>query len=193
MKTSDWILALCVAATGCAGDDGDGDDSAAMDTGNADESGDDDDDDASESGDASGVDMDAVMAQAEDYQSLTLISAEAVASQHALGDTVNVWVSGDQADAYKMIDPEAGGSDVTFPEGTYLIKEHFVGEGDFNGLTLMYKAAEGYDAETGDWWWARLNADFSFAETGKVGFCIDCHAGASASGYVFGVPVDNQQ
>ena len=188
MKTTKLVLAL-VVAVGCTGDDGDGDDANAMETGNADESGDDDD---SESGDADGVDEAAIMAQAQDYMSLSLITAAPSTSEHALGDTVAVWVEAAQADAYKSIVPGEA-SDVTFPEGSYLIKEHFDGEGGFNGLTLMYKAPAGYDAETGDWWWARLGADFSLAETGQVGYCIACHAGAADSGYVFGVPADNQQ
>ena len=142
--------------------------------------------------DPGAIDVEAIVAQGESYADYRRINAEPRGSQHALGETVNVWVGADAAAAYSALDPDSGSDAPSFAPGTYLFKEHLTAEGDFNGLTIMFKASAGYNPEAADWWWGRTDADYALQDEGKVGYCIACHADADATAYVFGVPTDNR-
>ena len=150
-------------------------------------------DGSGDEGDPGAIDVDAIMAEAEGYAAYTKVNAESRASQHALGETVNYWVAADTLDAYLAVDPAATADSASFAAGTYLFKEHLDAEGGFNGLTIMFKAAAGYNPEAGDWWWGRTDKDFAILDQGKVAFCIACHTPVAESDYVWGVPLDNRQ
>lgn len=72
--------------------------------------------------------------------------------------------------------------------GALLVNEHLDAAGAHAGLTVMWKGPQGYAPDAADWWWGRIAADGALAEGGQVGYCVSCHAGASATGFVFGPP-----
>jgi hypothetical protein len=136
-------------------------------------------------------DADAVISRAMSYETeLVRINATSRASQHGLADTVDVWVAPEIADLYRSLDPDAGGALVEFPDDALLVKTHKDTGGAVDGYTIM--AAGDPDSTSGGWWWARVGADGTPAETGQVVFCIDCHQAVEAEGWVFGVPLDNR-
>ena len=138
-------------------------------------------------------DEEETIAQALDYESMVRINDVALPSQHALGDTVNMWVPEEHAELYRAIDPELTESDVEFEPGAVIVKEHLDAGGEPNSVTIMAKAEPGYDAEHADWWWARVDIDGTVRETGQVGFCIGCHDPRAETEYLFGVPSDNRR
>lgn len=195
MNTKGWTMGLALALAGCAADDGE-DDGAVADDGSAGDDAMDDGgsgDDGSDDAGAGMPDAEAILAAAADYEaSFVQINAEDRDSQHALGATVNMWAAADVAELYASIDPDAGGADVEFAPGSILVKEHLTEAGEFNGLTIMFKAEAGYDPMGQDWWWGRTNAALELAEEGMIGYCRSCHTGAADSDFVYGVPLDNR-
>lgn len=175
----------CLYPVACTGESGDGGEADVGSDSSGESAGD-------ETGDGEFIDVDAVVQRAVAYDSWEKINAEPRASQHALGDTVNMWVEPAYAELYRGIDPDLESSDTVFPEGAILVKEHLDEGGAPVGLTMMAKAATGYDPEFSDWWWARVNLDGSLEENGQVGFCQDCHGPREATDFVYGVPLDNR-
>lgn len=138
-------------------------------------------------------DAEAILARAADFETeLTRVNAEPSGSAHGLADTVNQWVEPASADDYRRLLPDGSVTDVVFPEGTLIVKEHLNADGEYDGFLTMYKAAPGYNPDADDWWWARVGGDGTVFETGQVGFCMDCHRQVEDAGFVFGIPADNQ-
>jgi hypothetical protein len=160
----------------------------------AETSGDESESTGDSSGEVQGVDADAVLSRALDYrEALERVTAASAPSQHGLADTVHVWIDPSASSSYRALDPASDeSSDVAFPEDTLFVKEHLDADGTPAGLTLMFRGADGYAPESADWWWGRTNAAGALQDEGQVGFCIDCHAGANAEAYVFGVVANNQ-
>ena len=83
---------------------------------------------------------------------------------------------------------------------TIIVKRNYGGEGVsianvandpakyLKAVTVMLKRP-GYDPETGDWFWAKYNADGSIAKEGKVAGCIGCHTAAINNDWIFTGPV----
>jgi hypothetical protein len=121
----------------------------------------------------------------------TFVKANAtpfVTQQHQGNPLVNVYANATAAPAYSAITPTAAGA--VFPQGSMLVKEMLDPAGGPPILTVMYKLPPGYDDANGNWWRGRLNADGSSTGaglTGKVSFCISCHAAAKSDG-AFGLP-----
>ena len=92
---------------------------------------------------------------------------------------------------YKTIDPD-NPSEITLPEGMLVVKEHLDAEGQPSGYTMMYKGPPGTNADTEDWWFARVGADGNLKESGAPGFCVGCHSVAEETDWLFGVPLDNR-
>ena len=197
MKTRNRLLeyvavtALPLVLSACPGDDSgsaDGDSGAATSEGAATDAA---TDAADSSGDASPFDEAEVIEQASMYATnLEKINIDAFGSAHGLADTVNVFINSEAADLYRSIDFDAP-TDVGFPEGTLIVKEHLNAEGAEDGFLMMYRGPEGYLPDAGGWFWARIDGTGATRETGAVGFCISCHM--PVEGWVFGVPADNQQ
>ncbi len=195
-----------LSTTGCDDDDGDAADagSAATATDDGSTSSDPTTDSATPTGDTTPtddstgpaepmVDEAAVLEAALAYSDLEQVSVEPRSSQHALADTVQFYVGAEYRDLYLTVDPE-NPTEVTFPEGTLLVKENLDEAGDPDGFFAMYKAFEGYDPEGNDWYWLRVDGAGATGNSGQVGFCKDCHGGGTAavSDFVFGVPTDNR-
>jgi hypothetical protein len=175
------ILVLGVAAlAGC--DDGGGDVAADDSTGGEATGGHEDTAHEDSEGEPM-VDEDAVAAQALGYKSFERVNAEPLPSEHALGDTVNFWIPADVVTMYE----NHGADDLAFAPGTLLVKEHLDAEGGYTGLTVMFKAPEGYNPEAADWYWARITPADEVADSGKVAFCIGCHTRAAETDFVFGL------
>ncbi len=194
--TQRFLLLTSCLALGCPSDDspsggdtaGDSGADTAADTaaGTADETA-----DGATAGDA--LDEDAILAAASAFATeMDRLSDEARPSQHALAETVHFYAAAEHRDLYLSIDPDAP-TEVTFPEGTLLVKENLDADGASDGYFAMYKAFAGYDEAGGDWYWLRVNGAGEVGNSGAVGFCIDCHnAGAGVSDLVFGIPLDNR-
>ncbi|MEM6994564.1 MAG: hypothetical protein AAF721_28880 [Myxococcota bacterium] len=186
------LLGLCPLA--CAGDDAGpaGDTQAAVDSsggGGGSGSG-----GADTTAGAATLDEEAILAAAMAFATtMDRVSDEPRTSQHGLADTVNFYVGAEHKDMYLSVDPDAP-AEITFPEGTLLVKENLNDAGESDGFFAMYKAFPGYDEAGKDWYWLRVDGEGATGNSGKVGFCIDCHGGGSAavSDLVFGVPLDNR-
>lgn len=192
MNLTRWTLAggLALALMGC---DGDAEDEA----GSADTAAEGMDDDAMDDGmeetaAEQTLDEDMILSAAMAYATdLQQVSAEPRTSQHAIANMVQFYVSPADAETYLGIDPD-GESTASFDEGALFVKENLDADGNPDGFFAMYKAYEGYDPEGNDWYYLRVTAAGNADNAGKVGFCRDCHAGASDTDYAFGVPLDNR-
>jgi len=81
------------------------------------------------------------------------------------------------------------------PHGSIVIKENY-GEDKkaLMAITVMYRV-KGYNAEGGDWYWIKYNANGTVATappdkggmqlSGKVKGCISCHGGAEGEDFAF--------
>jgi hypothetical protein len=89
----------------------------------------------------------------------------------------------------------------SFSEGAVLMKENHMPTGvdvgmmeqqaavdDFDGdlaaWTFMVKVP-GYAPDSGDWFWAKINADGSLAAAGSPGGCVGCHSQVEDNDWVF--------
>ncbi len=176
------ILALCTSLPIACAADADADTAGSGET------------DTEDGGGSTGAafDEDATIARALAYTTtLTQVNAESRPSQHGLASTVNVWADDGALAAYLALDPAAPGAAPTWSPDALLVKEHLDGGGVPTGLTVMAQGDP--DATSDGWWWARLDVDGTVHETGQVGFCISCHTPVEASGWAFGVPLDNRR
>lgn len=130
--------------------------------------------------------------RARDYRQLERINARPFPSaRHQGNPLVDVWADALAAPAYRQL---SAGIPALVPEGGMVVKEMRDAGGEEPILTVMVKQPTGYDPEHGDWWYGRLNIDGGATAsglTGKVTFCIACHAGAAERDYLFGVSADN--
>lgn len=133
------------------------------------------------------VDADAILAQAMAYdQELTLLTpAPELSETHSDAASVRVWGSPSAVDLFLSIDPDDPTQEVSFAEGTMLVKEHLDEELEVSGITVMYKGPEGYDPDARDWFWARVRGG-ERTHVGRVQWCIDCHEVAFNSDLVVG-------
>ena len=139
-----------------------------------------------------GIDADAIKEMADDWMNFERINVDPENSAHGNAAMVNWYVPSEYAEMFRMLDPENPTS-VVAEEGTLLVKEHLNADGESSGYTFMYKGPEGTDPDANDWFWGRVAANGNLAQSGSVGFCINCHAQVEASDYMFGVSPDNQQ
>ncbi len=68
--------------------------------------------------------------------------------------------------------------DEPFPVGSILLKEEYARDDctDLDGYTVMRREPPGYDPESGDWHWQRLDTNRRVTEDGLVERCRSCHA-----------------
>jgi hypothetical protein len=107
----------------------------------------------------------------------TQVSVGDVPSQHALADTVAVWVQGGYVNEYMTIDP-ADQATAYGPAavGTIIVKQHYTGGAADGSALVMAKFESGFNAAAGDWWWGRFNTSGDLtSDAGVVDFCIACH------------------
>jgi hypothetical protein len=133
------------------------------------------------------LDEDEILALGMDYEDELekLTDQPELSETHSDAASVQVWGSSDVADIFAGIDPDDPTQDISFDEGTMFVKEHFDAAGDYVGLTMMYKGPEGYNEAGRDWFWARVRGD-EVTHSGKVDFCLDCHAAAHNTDFVVG-------
>lgn len=72
------------------------------------------------------------------------------------------------------------------PYGSIIVKENYTARDTaiLDSYTVM-KRIEGYDAENGDWFWARYDKKGNLTHSGKVAMCFDCHFDADGDDFVF--------
>lgn len=127
-----------------------------------------------------------------DQGDYTKVNLDPLTTEHA-ADEVDIWVPNALVADYKSIDPaDYSAANVSFAQGTLLIKQHFAA-GSPDGWTAMWKAAAGYNAEAGDWWWGRIATDGTIVVSGVVDSCIGCHSPAGENAdWVRGIPASEQ-
>ncbi len=70
------------------------------------------------------------------------------------------------------------------PYGSILVKEGYNANKKMTALTVMYKIKD-YNAEAGDWYWARFSTEGKGGPEGKVAMCIGCHKPKADNDYIF--------
>lgn len=75
------------------------------------------------------------------------------------------------------------------PNGSIIVKENISASEELTGYTVMAKV-EGFNAEAGDWFWAKYAIDGTVQAQGAVGSCITCHAGQKSNDYIIVQPLD---
>jgi len=73
--------------------------------------------------------------------------------------------------------------DSVMPPGALIVKENFSQDSTLAAITAMYKVA-GYDAEGGDWFWARWDANGTPQVSGRAEPCKACHAANAAHDFL---------
>jgi hypothetical protein len=97
--------------------------------------------------------------------------------QHPHGALLTTYVS---KDALKVIDKKKG----SFSNGAFIIKENYSPEKMLGAVTVMYRV-KGYNADAGDWFWAKYKPDGTIEKEGKPAGCINCHAAKIENDWVF--------
>lgn len=82
--------------------------------------------------------------------------------------------------ALKAIQDKEG----SYPNNAFIVKENYSPEKKLGAVTVMYRV-KGYNADAGDWFWAKYAADGSIEKEGKVGGCINCHTSRIMDDWVF--------
>lgn len=100
---------------------------------------------------------------------------------HPHGALLNTYVS---AGALAALNNKSG----QFPDGSFIVKENYLPDKTLGAVTVMYRI-KGYNADAGDWFWAKYKADGSIEKEGKVAGCIGCHTAAISNDWVFTGPV----
>lgn len=75
-----------------------------------------------------------------------------------------------------------------FPEGSIIVKEKLLAEGDTSPemLTVMVKREQGFNPESGDWEYMVINGERTKIEgRGKLANCQACHITKGDTDYVF--------
>lgn len=93
-----------------------------------------------------------------------------------------------------FINDVAEADQANLPNGSILIKENF-DAADVDTLTsiTVMERRDGYNADAGDWFWAKFKPDGTLDTTpdgatqlaGPIGRCIECHKTATGDDYVF--------
>lgn len=121
--------------------------------------------------------------QANPYQDWALFPGKGkfYRGAHPHGALLTTYVSKDALDA---LNNRSG----LFPDGSFIVKENYMPNKQLGAVTVMYRV-KGYNADAGDWFWAKYKADGSIAKEGKVTGCINCHAAVITNDWVFTGPV----
>jgi len=77
-------------------------------------------------------------------------------------------------------------------DGSIIAKENYTAEKKLNSLTVMYKI-KGYNAEAGDWFWAKYSPEGKVLASGRSDACIVCHEAKKDNDYIFSGAVLKQQ
>jgi hypothetical protein len=96
---------------------------------------------------------------------------------HPHGALLTTYVS---EGALKAIQNKSG----SYPNNSFIIKENYMPDKKLGAVTVMYRV-KGYNADAGDWFWAKYAADGKIQKEGKVGGCIGCHTTAIMDDWVF--------
>ena len=97
--------------------------------------------------------------------------------RHPHGALLKTYIS---KGALKAIDNKSG----MLPNGAFVIKENYSPEKKLGAVTVMYRV-KGYDADAGDWFWAKYKPGGEIAKAGKVAGCIGCHAAKISNDWIF--------
>lgn len=114
----------------------------------------------------------------------TLPENEFLASIHGDGRYLQDW-----ANAGAQAGLRARGAPA-FPVGSVIVKEKYAGaaatQADLVALGIMIKRDPGFDSAHGDWDYAYYEPALGVVQTTEQSsYCTACHAGASATDYVF--------
>ena len=118
-----------------------------------------------------------------DYQSWQLWPGKTklYEGRHPHGALLTTYVS---KGAHGAIEGKTGG----IPNGEFVVKENYTPDKKLAAVTVMYKQ-EGYNPDSGDWFWLKYAPDGTIQKEGKVAGCINCHTAAKNNDWLFIGPV----
>jgi len=133
------------------------------------------------------IDASAIFALAMSYPTMLVPMTDGpeASETHSDAASVRVWGLAESAATFHSIDPDDSLQEVTFPEGTLFVKEHFDELSAIVGWTVMYKGPAGYHETGRNWFWGRMY-DGEITHEGRVEFCIGCHEAAHNTDFVVG-------
>lgn len=110
---------------------------------------------------------------------------------------INVFVSNFALADYLKIAPETETSDGMIPRGSFVVREIVDADGEVSSLTALYRGPQGYNPQSGDFWFATTDPDGHVVVEssgrrliGPLTACSGCHANRDQADYLFGVPQD---
>jgi hypothetical protein len=65
-----------------------------------------------------------------------------------------------------------------------IVKENYAPNKKLVAVTAMYKV-KGYNADNGDWFWVKYDAEFNVLKEGKVKGCLACHGTVKDNDFIF--------
>jgi hypothetical protein len=65
----------------------------------------------------------------------------------------------------------------SLPAGAIIVKENYMPDSTFAAATVMHKVP-GYDAQNGDWYWAKYDPNGVVEVAGRAQMCQQCHSAA---------------
>lgn len=71
----------------------------------------------------------------------------------------------------------------TMPAGAIIVKENYMPDSTFAAATVMHKVS-GYNAEGGDWFWAKYDPKGVPEDAGRVAMCQQCHSANKQRDYL---------
>ncbi|HEY0194574.1 MAG TPA: hypothetical protein VGC42_25855, partial [Kofleriaceae bacterium] len=96
-----------------------------------------------------GLDLELVQRAAS---TMRVTKIDSAAYKSAIGDfDIDVAINSDARD-YRTIHPDGPATNVTFPEGTMILRKVYDATGAVSKVTLMAKGPAGYAPTIGDWW-----------------------------------------
>lgn len=72
----------------------------------------------------------------------------------------------------------------TMPPGAVIVKENYMPDSTLAAVTVMYKAAAGYNPSANDWYWMKRLPDGTVEAAGRVDGCISCHGAQAGNDYI---------
>ncbi len=81
--------------------------------------------------------------------------------------------------AYKAIVEKEG-----FPDGSIIVEENYGPDFTLTSIDIMYKV-RGYDPKAGNWMWVKSMPHEVDGRTGKMAWCVNCHAQAKGGDYIY--------
>ncbi len=71
------------------------------------------------------------------------------------------------------------------PVGSFVSKQNYTPEKVLAATTIMVKMEEGFNADAGDWFWAKVQPDGTIDAAGAPAGCVGCHGAKKDNDWLF--------